>query len=111
MLSEDQFMKLFEGVMDNKRSWELLIRIDENTKNHTKELATHTADDVGKFALAKASMDALHARMDKTKVELSIDQEAIKTKLDKSLEFQNKMLGAILVSAFAVPIIIQVFKG
>lgn len=110
MLSDEQFIKLFEGMMDNKKFWELLIRIDENTKNHAKELASHAADDIAKFALSKASMDALHTRLDKTKSDLAEDQKAVREKLDKSLGFQNKMLGAILLAAFVVPILVQFWK-
>lgn len=64
MLTEDQFNKFMNGIQQNQAHWELLIRIDENTKNMKLEAAKHYADDSGEFALTKSSLSKVHGRID-----------------------------------------------
>lgn len=98
-LTDEQFTKFIESTNETKKWLELLIRIDENTKNHSKQLSDHAIDDIGKFALAKQSSDKLHERLDKYKEDV-----------DKSFGFQNKVMGGIAVLVFIVPIMIAWIK-
>ena len=108
--TDEQFVKLIDSIGENKKQWELLIRIDENTKNHSKELNAHAADDIAKFALSKQSTDALHMRLDKVKNDLELQRDLVKKDFDRAIAWQNKMMGAIAVLVFAVPIAIAFVK-
>ena len=94
--TEDQFTKL----------WELVIRIDENTKNNAKYMDEHTRDDIAQFALSNKSVDAVHTRLDKIKAELETEKVSVRKEWDKAIGFQNKMMGAIAVMVFVIPIAI-----
>lgn len=96
--SDDQFQKL----------WELVIRIDENTKNQSKEIATHLADDTYRFNLIKQTTDAIDMRIDKLKMDVLDDRASVKNIFDKAVAFQNKLMGAIAVCTFTVPIVVGI---
>ena len=85
MFTDEQF-KEFIKILDTR---EMLIRIDENTKNNQKMFQEHLIQDAGDFALINSSVGKVHDR------------------LDKHSTFQNQVMGAIAVATFIIPIIIS----
>lgn len=97
-LSEEQFKKLTE-ILDMR---ELIIRIDENTKNSQASFLDHAAKDVAEFALVKRSAEKLHERMD-------VFKEDVRDDMAKATGFQNRLIGAFGLATVGIPIIIAVF--
>lgn len=95
--TEDQFQRLLEMV----------IRIDENTKNNAKFMDDHTRDDIAQFALSNKAVEAVHSRLDKIKTELEVEKKAVKVEWDRAIGFQNKLMGAIAVLVFIIPFVVK----
>lgn len=94
--------KQFEEFLKAMDTREMLVRIDENTKNFhqhlNKRLDDHIAQDYTDHGTVGKSVTKAHERIDEAREELD-------EKLSKSLAFQNKLLGAILLLVFLVPIL------
>lgn len=98
--SDEQFNKL----------WELVIRIDENTKNQSKIIDNHMKEDISNMAISNKSVEAVHGRLDRIKNDLDLKDKAIRTEWDRAIGFQNKLMGAIAVLVFVVPIVVSFVK-
>lgn len=98
--SDEQFTKL----------WESMIRIEENTKNNYRQLTEHIAEDIGKFAVGSEAVKAVHTRLDKMKTDLEVEKHSVRVEWDRAIGFQNKMMGAIAMMVFFVPLAIAFFK-
>jgi len=63
-LTEDQFNRFIEVITGNQQQRDLLIRIDENTKNFRREFESHLTQDASNFGKLEQSATALHERID-----------------------------------------------
>ena len=61
MAFTDEQFKQFMNAIDIK---ELVIRIDENTKNFHKNFEDHVKQDHENYAIHKASLEKMHVRID-----------------------------------------------
>lgn len=59
-LTEEQFKEFMQAM----GSRDLLIRIDENTKNHRQLFDAHTQQDTVEFSKLEQSTNAVHERLD-----------------------------------------------
>ena len=87
-LDQEQFKRLMESVSLGKEQWELLIRIDENTKNMKREFSEHLQSDAAEIALVKGSLSKVHVRIDNVSTEVR--------------DFRNKVVGAIALATVLI---------
>ena len=85
-MDDNQFKELLE-VLSMR---DMLIRIDENTKNARKDFEEHKMEDARNFAILEKSVEKVHGR------------------LDINSAFQNKALGAIALATIVIPIVVAI---
>lgn len=95
-LEESKFEKLND----------MLIRIDENTKNFRTEFGEHRTSDATEFSSLKQSNIKVHERLDKLKEDMKGDFLKQSEETRNSSGFQNKVMGAICLITFIIPLIV-----
>lgn len=100
-MTDGQFKQFLDGVTQNQKHWEMLIRIDENTKNMNSSIQKHFIDDVSEFSIHKASLSKVHERIDVFKESFQKEIQTVDDKIstvDESVKsIKNKVVGAAVI--------------
>ena len=94
-MSDEQFKRLLETIALR----DMIIRIDENTKNSHDNFQKHEADDAAFQLLVTKTVDKVHTRLDTAKIEI-----------DNYYRVQNRLMGGIAALVFIVPIAVAYFN-
>lgn len=62
--TDEQFNRFMDALIGSQEQRDLLIRIDENTKNFRKEFEGHLLSDAANFSKLEQSTTKLHERID-----------------------------------------------
>lgn len=103
MQEESRFVNLV--VMN-----EMLIRIDENVKSYKSDFIEHKISDIAEFTFLRNSINEIRDKLDKFKEDAKKDIVQQTTKQDKQIAFQNRLMGAIAIIAFVVPIVVALWS-
>ena len=91
----------------NGGQWELLIRIDENTKSMKSEFTKHLSDDTSEQALTRQSLSKVHDRVDLVVKDIGLVERG-QEKM-RSLVIGGLAVATIIISA--VQVFVSYFKG
>ena len=113
-----QFKEFMEALLQANRHWELLIRIDENTKNLRDAMNKHVSEDSAEFAVTKQSLTKVHERIDNIKKDFAVDMKSIEIQIsavdDQLKKFKNRVIGAMILATFIVTSVqfgINIYNG
>lgn len=113
-LTDEQFKQFMDGIQQTQKFWELLIRIDENTKNYHKAHDAHIQDDAAQFGIFRQSLEKVHLRVDEVKKEVSSTNIKMGVISDEIKKFKYSILGmGLLITAivFVVNFYINVYNA